>query len=143
MRSRCWQTLSRTLRAEGFNIEFANLGGGLGVPYRSDEDAPPLPSDYASLVQQAVGGLGLKLLFEPGRMIAANAGILVSRVLYVKHESDKTFTIVDAAMNDLVRPTLYEAYHEIWPVNEPAPKAAHAQSPMWWDRSARRATISR
>jgi len=111
-----------TLRAEGFKIEFANLGGGLGVPYRSDEESPPLPSDYASLVKQAVGGLGLKLLFEPGRMIAANAGILVSRVLYVKQENGKTFTIVDAAMNDLIRPTLYEAYHEIWPVNEPAAK---------------------
>lgn len=112
-----------TLRTEGFKIEFANLGGGLGVPYRSDEEEPPLPSDYADLVKRAVGGLGLKLLFEPGRMIAANAGILVAKVLYVKHESEKTFTIVDAAMNDLVRPTLYEAYHEIWPVNEPAPKA--------------------
>ena len=115
--------LVTTLRAEGFNIEFANLGGGLGVPYRSDEEAPPLPSDYAGMVKQAVGGLGLKLLFEPGRMIAANAGILVSRVLYVKHENAKTFTVVDAAMNDLIRPTLYDAYHEIWPVNEPAPKA--------------------
>jgi diaminopimelate decarboxylase len=111
-----------TLRTEGFTIEFANLGGGLGVPYRGDEDAPPLPTDYASLVKDAVGGLGLKLLFEPGRMIAANAGILVSRVLYVKQENAKTFTVVDAAMNDLVRPTLYEAYHEIWPVNEPAQK---------------------
>src|SRR4029079_10177945 len=75
------------------------------------------------MVKDAVGGLGLKLLFEPGRMIAANAGILVSRVLYVKHENAKTFTVVDAAMNDLVRPTLYEAFHEILPVNEPAPKA--------------------
>jgi diaminopimelate decarboxylase len=93
------------------------------VPYHSDEGAPPLPSDYAGMVKQAVGGLGLKLLFEPGRMIAANAGILVSRVLYVKHENAKTFTVVDAAMNDLIRPTLYEAYHEIWPVNEPATKA--------------------
>jgi diaminopimelate decarboxylase len=114
--------LVSTLRSEGFKIEFANLGGGLGVPYRKDEDSLPRPSDYAGLVKQAVGGLGLKLLFEPGRMIAANAGILVSRVLYVKDENGKTFTIVDAAMNDLIRPTLYEAYHEIWPVSEPPPK---------------------
>jgi diaminopimelate decarboxylase len=112
------------LRADGFAIDFVNLGGGLGVPYRSDAPAPPLPEKYGKLVKHAVGDLGCKLLFEPGRMIAANAGILVSRVLYVKHEEHKTFTIVDAAMNDLIRPTLYEAYHEIWPVVEPAPDAA-------------------
>jgi diaminopimelate decarboxylase len=110
-----------TLRAGGFAIAFANLGGGLGIPYRSDQPAPPLPDDYAKLVREEVGGLGLRLLFEPGRMIAGNAGILVSRVLYVKHGAAKTFTIVDAAMNDLMRPTLYEAYHEILPVTEPAP----------------------
>jgi len=75
-------------------------------------------------VRDAVGDLYCKLLFEPGRLIAANAGVLVSRVLYVKHGEPKTFTIVDAAMNDLVRPTLYEAYHEIWPVAEPTPNAA-------------------
>jgi diaminopimelate decarboxylase len=108
------------LRSDGFAIDFVNLGGGLGVPYRSDEPAPPLLTDYAKLVGEAVGALGCRLLFEPGRMIAGNAGILVSRVLYVKHGASKTFTIVDAAMNDLMRPTLYEAYHEIWPVAEPA-----------------------
>jgi diaminopimelate decarboxylase len=116
--------LVQTLRAEGLTIDFANLGGGLGVPYRSDAPPPPLPADYAKLVQEAVGNLGLKLLFEPGRMIAANAGILVTKVLYVKREATKTFTIVDAAMNDLIRPTLYEAYHEIWPVAEPTPGAS-------------------
>jgi diaminopimelate decarboxylase len=116
--------LVQTLRAEGLTIDFANLGGGLGVPYRSDVPAPPLPADYAKLVQEAVGNLGLKLLFEPGRMITANAGILVTKVLYVKREATKNFTIVDAAMNDLIRPTLYEAYHEIWPVAEPAPGAS-------------------
>jgi diaminopimelate decarboxylase len=110
-----------SLRAQGFAIAFVNLGGGLGIPYRSDQPAPPLPEDYARLVAQQVGGLGLRLLFEPGRMIAGNAGILVSRVLYVKRGASKTFTIVDAAMNDLMRPTLYEAYHEILPVTEPAP----------------------
>lgn len=109
------------LRGQGFAISFVNLGGGLGIPYRNDQPAPPLPADYARLVQEEVGGLGLRLLFEPGRMIAGNAGILVTRVLYVKQGADKTFTIVDAGMNDLMRPTLYEAYHEIVPVVEPAP----------------------
>jgi diaminopimelate decarboxylase len=109
------------LRIQGFAIDFVNLGGGLGVPYRSDTPAPPLPLDYAKLVREAVGDLGVRLLFEPGRMIAGNAGILVSRVLYVKQGGAKTFTIIDAAMNDLLRPTLYEAYHEIWPVTEPLP----------------------
>jgi diaminopimelate decarboxylase len=115
--------LVEDLRANGFVIDFVNLGGGLGVPYRSDEPAPPLPAEYGKLVRDVVGDLYCKLLFEPGRLIAANAGVLVSRVLYVKHGEPKTFTIVDAAMNDLVRPTLYEAYHEIWPVAEPAPNA--------------------
>jgi diaminopimelate decarboxylase len=112
--------LVEALRANGFVIDFVNLGGGLGVPYRSDEPAPPLPAAYGKLVRDAVGDLGCKLLFEPGRLIAANAGVLVSRVVYVKHGKPKTFTIIDAAMNDLVRPTLYEAYHEIWAVAEPA-----------------------
>lgn len=105
-------------------ISFVNLGGGLGIPYRSDQPAPPLPADYAGLVQEAVGDLGVRLLFEPGRMIAGNAGVLVARVLYVKHGASKTFTIVDAAMNDLMRPTLYEAYHKILPVLEPQPGTA-------------------
>jgi diaminopimelate decarboxylase len=110
-----------SLRAAGFAIEFVNLGGGLGIPYRHDEPDPPLPTDYAKLVRETVGDLGLRLLFEPGRMIAGNAGILVSRVLYVKRGADKIFTIIDAAMNDLMRPTLYEAHHEILPVVEPEP----------------------
>jgi diaminopimelate decarboxylase len=110
-----------TLRERGFAVDFVNLGGGLGIPYRSDQSAPPLPADYAKLVKQEVGGLVVKLLFEPGRMIAGNAGILVSRVLYVKRGASKIFTIVDAAMNDLMRPTLYDAYHEIVPVVEPKP----------------------
>jgi diaminopimelate decarboxylase len=116
------------LRADGFAVDFVNLGGGLGVPYRNDEPAPPLPSAYGKLVRDTVGDLGCKLLFEPGRLIAANAGILVSRVVYVKHGEPKTFTIVDAAMNDLIRPTLYDAYHEIWPVAESAPDAASITS---------------
>ncbi len=110
-----------TLRDAGFDIGFVNLGGGLGIPYRGDEPAPPLPTDYARLVNETVGALGVRLLFEPGRMIAGNAGILVASVIYVKTSAGKTFTIVDAAMNDLIRPTLYEAYHQILPVIEPAP----------------------
>jgi diaminopimelate decarboxylase len=111
------------LRESGVSIDFVNLGGGLGIPYRGDQPAPPLPADYADLVKEALGGLKVRLLFEPGRMIAGNAGILVTRVLYVKRGASKTFTIVDAAMNDLVRPTLYDAYHEILPVEEPRPGA--------------------
>ena len=113
--------LVAALRGAGFAISFVNLGGGLGIPYRKDQPPPPLPEDYAKLVAEEVGGLGVRLLFEPGRMIAGNAGILVARVLYVKRGASKTFTIVDAAMNDLMRPTLYEAYHEILHVMEPAP----------------------
>ena len=109
------------LREKGFAVDFVNLGGGLGIPYRGDQSPSPLPADYAALVKQEVGGLGVKLLFEPGRMIAGNAGILVARVLYVKRGASKIFTIVDAAMNDLMRPTLYDAYHEIVPVLEPKP----------------------
>jgi diaminopimelate decarboxylase len=112
--------LVERLRHEGFAIDFVNLGGGLGIPYRTDQKPPPSPADYADLVKQAVGTLGVKLMFEPGRMIAGNAGILVSRVLYVKGGASKNFTIVDAAMNDLIRPTLYDAHHEILPVVAPA-----------------------
>jgi diaminopimelate decarboxylase len=108
-----------TLRAAGFAIDFVNLGGGLGIPYRNDTPDPPLPKEYAEIVRKEVGGLGLRLLFEPGRLIAGNAGILVTRVIYVKYGAARNFTIVDAAMNDLIRPTLYEAYHEIIPVEEP------------------------
>ena len=113
-----------TLRAQGANIAFANLGGGLGIPYRRDQPTPPSPADYARLVKEEVGDLGVRLLFEPGRMIAGNAGVLISRVVYVKQGASKTFTVVDAAMNDLIRPTLYEAYHEILPVIEPSPGTA-------------------
>ena len=111
--------LVERLRQEGFTIDFVNLGGGLGIPYRNDQPPPPSPADYANLVKQAVGALGVRLIFEPGRMIAGNAGILVSRVLYVKGGASKNFTIVDAAMNDLIRPTLYDAHHEILPVAAP------------------------
>jgi diaminopimelate decarboxylase len=112
--------LVQTLRSAGRTLEHLDLGGGLGVPYHSGNDVPPSPHEYAQVVRETVGGLGLKLYLEPGRMIVANAGVLVSRVIYVKRGRNKMFTIVDAAMNDLIRPTLYEAHHEIWPIDEKA-----------------------
>lgn len=111
--------LVQDLRADGHDIRHVDLGGGLGVPYREDEAAPPHPNDYARMVIDAVGSLDCQLIFEPGRLIAGNAGILVTKVLYVKTTGDKTFTIVDGAMNDLIRPTLYEAYHAVQPVQDP------------------------
>ncbi len=112
------KALAADLRRDGHQIEFVNFGGGLGVPYRGDEDEPPHPDDYARTVREAAAGLDCKLVFEPGRMIAGNAGILVTRVIYIKQGADRRFTIVDAGMNDLVRPTLYDAYHDVWPVEE-------------------------
>ena len=111
--------LVTTLRAAGHDLTHLDLGGGLGVPYRGTNDVPPHPDEYAAVVRRCLGGLGLKLVFEPGRMIAANAGILVACTIYGKRTPTKTFTIVDAAMNDLIRPTLYDAYHDVWPVIEP------------------------
>jgi diaminopimelate decarboxylase len=109
----------RTLRGDGHHIEHVDLGGGLGIPYREDDEPPPDPSAYAAMVKRATRELGCRLIFEPGRLIVGNAGILVTRVLYVKRGEAKTFVVVDAGMNDLVRPTLYEAYHDIRPVREP------------------------
>src|SRR5690242_19943109 len=103
----------RELRSDGHTISHVDLGGGLGIPYREDNDPPPDPSAYAQVVKRATRGLDCKLIFEPGRLIVGNAGILVTRVLYLKHGEAKTFVIVDAAMNDLIRPTLYQAFHEI------------------------------
>jgi len=110
--------LALQLRAAGHPIGHLDLGGGLGVAYQASNDAPPTPQDYARLVRDTVGDLGLAIKLEPGRVIVANAGILVARVIYAKGGRDKAFAVVDAAMNDLIRPTLYEAYHEIWPVEE-------------------------
>ena len=107
------------LRNDGHDIRHLDLGGGLGVPYRGTNDVPPHPDEYAAMVQHTLGHLGLKLVLEPGRMIAGNAGILVSRVIYVKEGSAKRFIILDAAMNDLIRPTLYDAWHDLVPVREP------------------------
>jgi len=106
------------LRREGYELEHLDIGGGLGVPYRGTNDLPPHPDEYAALVKAELGDLGLKIILEPGRMIAGNAGVLVSRVIYSKVGAAKPFAIVDAAMNALTRPTLYEAYHDIWPVRE-------------------------
>jgi diaminopimelate decarboxylase len=110
----------RTLRADGHHIEHVDLGGGLGIPYRADNAPPPLPDAYAAIVKRATRDLDCALIFEPGRLLVGNAGILVTRVIYVKRGEDKTFVIVDAAMNDLVRPTLYDAHHDIVPVTQPA-----------------------
>lgn len=109
----------RTLRADGHSIDHVDLGGGLGIPYRDDNEPPPHPEQYAALVKRATRDLHCRLIFEPGRLIVGNAGILVTRVLFVKRGEAKNFVVVDAAMNDLIRPTLYDAHHEIWPVKEP------------------------
>jgi diaminopimelate decarboxylase len=108
----------RALRADGHVIRHVDLGGGLGIPYREDNEPPPDPSAYAAVVKRATRDLDCQLIFEPGRLIVGNAGILVTRVLYVKRGEAKTFVIVDAGMNDLVRPTLYDAHHDLRPVQE-------------------------
>ena len=115
----------RTLRVDGHGIEHVDLGGGLGIPYRTDNDPPPFPEDYARIVARHTAALNCKVLLEPGRAIVGNAGVLVASVIYLKKGENKRFVIVDAAMNDLVRPTLYEAHHDILPVNEPPPRAAY------------------
>ena len=108
-----------TLRGDGHTISHVDLGGGLGIPYLDDNEPPPHPDDYAKMVKRATRDLDCRLIFEPGRLIVGNAGILVTRVLFVKRGEAKNFVVVDAAMNDLIRPTLYDAHHEIWPVAEP------------------------
>ena len=115
--------LLRSLRADGHAIDHVDLGGGLGIPYRND-DAPPLPDTYAAIVHKHMNAIGCEVIFEPGRLIAGNAGILVTRVIYMKQGEDRTFVVVDAAMNDLVRPTLYDGYHHIGPIAEDAGRAA-------------------
>ncbi|MFL5184711.1 MAG: diaminopimelate decarboxylase [Microvirga sp.] len=116
--------LARDLMAAGHKLHHIDLGGGLGVPYREDNEPPPDPQAYAAIIKRHTKDLGLKLVFEMGRMIAGNAGVLIARVIYVKQGADKPFVIVDAAMNDLIRPTLYEAHHDIKPVVEAAPDTA-------------------
>lgn len=104
--------LVRELRAAGHTITTLDLGGGLGIPY-GDQNPPPLPAAYADIVKEATKDINCQLIFEPGRLLVGNAGILVSRVLYVKQNEGQIFVIIDAGMNDLIRPTLYNAYHDI------------------------------
>ena len=113
--------LTRQLRAEGHTITRLDLGGGLGIPYERSNTAPPLPADYGALIKRTVGDLGCEIEIEPGRLISGNAGILVSSVIYVKNGEGRDFLILDAAMNDLVRPSMYGAHHDIIPVIESAP----------------------
>ena len=111
--------LTRRLRSEGHTITRLDLGGGLGIPYTRSNEAPPLPTDYGALIKRTVGDLGCEIEIEPGRLISGNAGILVSKVIYVKNGEGRDFLILDAAMNDLVRPSMYGAHHDIIPAAEP------------------------
>lgn len=113
--------LTEQLRADGHTIRRLDLGGGLGIPYAHTNEAPPLPSDYGALIKRTVGHLGCEIEIEPGRLIAGNAGLLVSRVIYVKQGEGRQFLILDGAMNDLIRPAMYDAWHDIVPVIEPEP----------------------
>nr|WP_180217607.1 diaminopimelate decarboxylase [Agrobacterium fabrum] len=120
---RLLRELVEVLRTDGHAISHVDIGGGLGIPYRDDNNPPPLPDAYAHIVKNELKSLNCKIVTEPGRLIVGNAGILVTEVIYVKDGGDKTFVIVDGAMNDLIRPTLYEAYHGIRPVVQPSENA--------------------
>lgn len=113
--------LTETLRADGHDIQRLDLGGGLGIPYERSNEAPPLPMEYGAVIKETLGHLGCEIEIEPGRLIAGNAGIMVSKVIYVKDGEDRQFMIIDGAMNDLIRPAMYEAHHDIIPVVEAAP----------------------
>ncbi len=115
--------LVKDLRADGHDIQRLDLGGGLGIPYASKGKIPPHPDQYASMIERVTDGLDVQLIFEPGRLIVGNAGLLVSRVIYIKHGENRHFVILDAAMNDLIRPALYDAHHDILPIVEPAQNA--------------------
>jgi diaminopimelate decarboxylase len=119
--------LTETLRADGHDIRRLDLGGGLGIPYTRSNEAPPLPTDYGAMVKRVLGHLNCEIEIEPGRLIAGNAGILVSQVIYVKEGEDRKFLILDAAMNDLIRPAMYDAHHDIDPVIEPQAGAERAK----------------
>ena len=118
--------LTRTLRADGHAIDRLDLGGGLGIPYTASNEVPPLPAEYGALIKRTVGHLGCTVEIEPGRLIAGNAGVMVASVIYRKRGEGRDFLILDAAMNDLVRPALYGAWHDIVPIAEPAKRAAVA-----------------
>ncbi|MFN3661159.1 diaminopimelate decarboxylase [Yoonia sp.] len=113
--------LTEVLRADGHEITRLDLGGGLGIPYARSNEAPPLPSDYGAMIERTLGHLGCEIEIEPGRLISGNAGLMVSQVIYVKSGEDRDFLILDGAMNDLIRPAMYDAWHDIVPVIEPAP----------------------
>ena len=112
--------LTELLRADGHDIRRLDLGGGLGIPYESNNHHPPSPEDYCALIAEKVGHLGCEIEIEPGRFIAGNAGVFVSEVIYVKQGEDREFLIVDGAMNDLIRPAMYDAHHDIVPIKAPA-----------------------
>ena len=112
--------LTRQLRADGHDIRRLDLGGGLGIPYERSNKAPPLPTEYGEVIKRTVGDLGCEIEIEPGRLIAGNAGLLISSVIYVKAGEGRDFLILDAAMNDLIRPAMYGAWHDIVPVREAA-----------------------
>jgi len=114
----------KQLRADGHAIDHVDLGGGLGIPYRFDNEPPPHPERYAEIVERRTRDLDCEVFFEPGRLIVGNAGVLVTTVIYVKRGEKSNFVIVDAAMNDLIRPTLYDAHHEIRPLRDPSPEGA-------------------
>lgn len=116
--------LTLALREDGHNIRRLDLGGGLGIPYTRSNEAPPLPLDYGAMVKRVLGDLGCEIEIEPGRLISGNAGLMVSSVIYLKEGEGRNFLILDAAMNDLVRPSMYGAHHDIVPVIEPAPGTA-------------------
>ena len=117
--------LIRALRSDGHTIRSFDVGGGLGIPYRDGEEAPPLPRDYAEMVKRLTAPLDVELIFEPGRMIAGNAGVLLAEVLYVKETEERDFLILDAAMNDLIRPALYDAWHGLEPVRKTEARAVY------------------
>ncbi len=117
----CLRELTLELRGEGFEVRSLDLGGGLGIPYGMG--TPPSPAEYGKMVVSVLGDLGCHLTLEPGRVIVGNAGVLVTRVIYVKEVASRGFVVVDAAMNDLMRPVLYDAYHDIVPIIEPPPDA--------------------
>lgn len=119
--------LTQRLRSEGHVISRLDLGGGLGIPYTRSNEAPPLPMEYGALIKRTLGHLGCEIEIEPGRLISGNSGVLVSKVIYVKNGEDRDFLILDAAMNDLVRPSMYGAHHDIVPVIEPV-AASEAQN---------------
>jgi len=119
-------SLAQALIADGHPIRRLDLGGGLGIPYARDNSAPPLPIEYGQVIRRTVGHLGLEVQIEPGRLIAGNAGLLVASVIYTKQGEGRDFLILDAAMNDLIRPAMYDAWHDIVPVVEPAPGVERA-----------------